>query len=242
MTLYQYWIDFYFLIEKEKNMEDAKQLELKRMGEFTYQRELKELKILYKSMMQLDVSIGTFNHRYNDVGSSVIFDTQNADGNGWKLIFMKIGVGTILEIFIRKGFIFSIRGNAEYQEFIRYFNVSGKKGEFSINDFINHLCNSIPSQYALNTQQRFNISRYRGDQEGIYPISFINWELIRARNPENTKSRSAENLAKTKELYPALYRATKDKDISIGYGNEPSNRTKGLSDAKISSDFFNSKD
>ena len=69
------------------------------------------------------------------------------------------------------------------------------------------------------------------DSEGIYPIGLKNWELIHAKNtklPKDKFHRRPENLAKTKQLYPELYQATKDKDISIIYGREQTKKIEDL--------------
>ena len=64
--------------------------------------------------------------------------------------------------------------------------------------------------------------------EGIYPIGITNWEVVHAKNPqllENTYHRSTKNLNKTKELYPKIYEATKNMDITIIYETEANDNT-----------------
>ncbi len=54
---------------------------------YSYCRMVDGLKTFYNSMRQLNVEIGTFEHKYNNVISDAIFDTR--DSGGWKLTFIK---------------------------------------------------------------------------------------------------------------------------------------------------------
>lgn len=190
------------------------------------------LKRLYVSMKKIGVSVGTFDHIYNNIQSSVIFDTRS--NWGWKLIFIKKGIGTVLEIPVVKGYKFSIVGDETYQEFRSYFEISGEKGIFSIKEFIQNLNKQIPQKYVLTDKARKVIIRYDKidkDSEGIYPIGIVNWYAVHVNNPDlpdDKFHRTAENLAKTKELYPQIYMKIKDLDISIRYGENEGQRTKEL--------------
>lgn len=156
-------------------------------------------------MRELHVDIGTFQHLYNNVRSNVIFDTS--DVNGWKLVFIKCGEGTVLTIPILKGYLFAIQSNEKYREFIRYFKINGEKGSFHIKEFESNLEKQIPTTYNVSDKERITISTYRNDHDGIYPIGIKNWELIHARDqniPKGKFHRSSENLNKTKNLYPDI--------------------------------------
>lgn len=51
------------------------------------------------------------------------------------------------------------------------------------------------------------------DSDGIFPIGIKNWEIVHAKNPMLPKDkyhRTNKNLSKTRQLYPAIYSATKD--------------------------------
>lgn len=196
---------------------------------FLYHSILNELKFLYNAMRKINVSIGTFEHEYNSVESSVIFDTRNSDG--WKLIFIKRIHGEVMEIPIKKGYQFVIDGDEKYREFRVYFEIGGGKGVFSIKDFINNLSRQIPAEYQLNDHKRRVTLRYDkldNESDGIYPIGVTNWEVVHAKNTELPKDkyhRTSNNLMKTKELYPKIYEATKNLDLTIIYGENPGVKT-----------------
>ena len=55
------------------------------------------------------------------------------------------------------------------------------------------------------------------DSDGVFPIGIKNWEIVHAKNPMLPKDkyhRTNKNLSKTRQLYPAIYSATKDMDES----------------------------
>ncbi|EPY6469413.1 DUF6037 family protein [Clostridium sporogenes] len=206
--------------------------------EYSYHGVVVGLKELYSSMRVLNVSIGTFEHEYNGVESSVIFDTRNLEG--WKLKFIKRIVGNVLEIPVERGYRFTIEGNEEYQKFREYFGIGGGKGVFSIRGFVEHLDHQIPAEYRITDETRKTILRYDkldNESEGIYPIRITNWEVVHARNPRLPKDkyhRTKNNLLKTKELYPRIYEATKNLDITIIYGERPGDKTGKLWNAIFS--------
>lgn len=200
---------------------------------FTYKSgTLEELKSLYQSMRILGVSIGTFSHEYNKIESAVIFDTR--DSNGWKLVFMKLIQGDVFEVPVKLGYKFTIDGDETYRRFREYFKIGGGKGVFSMSDFVNHLRQCIPVEYKLNDEKRHAVLRYDkldNESEGIYPIGVTNWEVVHAKNPKLNSDkfhRTNKNLIKTKELYPHIYVATRDMDITIIYGLTPGKKTEGI--------------
>ena len=202
------------------------------MAEYNYKSELQGLDIFYKSMKVLNVRIGTFEFKYNKVESDVIFDTRYTEQ--WYLVFIKRDFGNTLKIPINKGYKFTIIGNEKYREFINYFNIQGGKGHFSIKEFKENLESVIPNQYIVTDNTRKQVIKYDridDDSEGIYPVGIKNCEEIHAKNPELPKEkyhRTNKNLEKTRELYPKIYDVTKDKDITIIYRREPSERTKSI--------------
>lgn len=173
-------------------------------------------------MQKISVQIGTFEYIYNEIVSDVIFDTR--DSALWELVFIKRKYGDILSIPVKKGYCFTIEGNEKYKEFIDYFNIRRGKGQFSIKTFINHLKSKIPTKYNLSDNVRERILEYDGidvDNDGIFPIGIKNWDVVHANNPmlpKNKYHRSNNNLSKTRQLYPEIYLAIKDMDITIIYG------------------------
>lgn len=205
--------------------------------EFYYNSSIKALKNFYLSMRKINVQIGTFEYTYNEIVSDVIFDTRDSDL--WKLVFIKRGNGDMLSIPIKKGYRFTIKGNEKYKEFADYFDIGRGKGQFSIKDFVNHLNNKIPFEYGLSDNVRITILKYDGidtDSDGIFPIGIKNWEVIHAKNPMISKDkyhRTNKNLSKTRQLYPSIYLATKDMDITIIYGTIPGEKTEKLKKCKF---------
>ena len=183
-------------------------------------------------MRKINVQIGTFEYKYNGIVSDVIFDTR--DSELWKLVFIKRGHGDTLSIPIKKGYCFTIEGNEKYKEFVDYFGIGRGKGQFSIKDFVNHLNNRIPTEYILSDNVRKTILKYDRidtDSDGIFPIGITNWEVVHAKNPTLPKDkyhRTNKNLSKTRQLYPAIYLATKDMDITIIYGTMPGDKTEKM--------------
>jgi hypothetical protein len=204
--------------------------------EYSYSGVVEGLKSLYSSMRRINVEIGTFEHGYNAILSDVIFDTRCSDG--WKLIFIKRIDGSVLEIEIHRGYRFTIEGNIAYNQFREYFGIGGSKGVFSIKEFIGHLSVQVPSEYLISDEKRKSILRYDrldNESDGIYPIGITNWEIVHAKNnklPEDKYHRTSKNLAKTKELYPDIYEAIKNLDITIIYGTEPGEKTSKIKSKK----------
>ena len=200
--------------------------------EFYYSGSIEALKIFYLSMRKINVQIGTFEYSYNGIISDVIFDTR--DSELWKLVFIKRGYGEILSIPIKKGYRFTIEGNEKYKEFADYFDIGRGKGQFSIKNFVNHLKNKIPFEYSISDKSRRVIlkhDRIDTDSDGIFPIGIKNWEIVHAKNPMLQKDkyhRTNKNLSKTRQLYPAIYSATKDMDITIIYGTKPGDKTEKM--------------
>lgn len=204
---------------------------------FYYSGKIETLKTFYSSMRKINVQIGTFEYTYNGIVSDVIFDTR--DSELWKLVFIKRGHGDMLFIPIKKGYRFTIDGNEKYKEFADYFDIGRGKGQFSIKNFVNHLSSKIPFEYSLSDNVRRTILKYDRidvDSDGIFPIGIKNWEVVHAKNPMLPKDkyhRTNKNLSKTRQLYPAIYLATKDMDITIIYGRMPGEKTEIMKKCKF---------
>lgn len=199
---------------------------------YSYSGKVEKLSDFYKSMRQLGVQIGTFEHTYNHITSDVIFDTRNT--KQWNLLFIKRGIGDTLSVPLNKGYLLTVEGNEKYGEFIRYFGIRAGKGQFHIKDFVTNLNMQIPKKYQISDNTRKTILSYDkldSDSDGIYPIGVTNWEVVHAKNsnlPKVKYHRTEKNLLKTKELYPSIYQATKDMDITIRYGTKPGDKTNEL--------------
>ena len=183
------------------------------------------------------MQIGTFKYTYNKVVSDVIFDIRSSEL--WKLVFIKRNCGDILSITIKRGYYFTIEGNEKYKEFVDYFEIKRGKGAFSIKEFMDYLENIIPLKYILSDDLRRIIMKYDkidSDNDGIFPVGIINWEVVHAKNPKlpnGAYHRTNKNLSKTRQLYPAIYLATKDMDITIKYGELPGGKTKKIKECQF---------
>lgn len=199
---------------------------------FSYSGKIEKLSKFYKSMCKLNIQIGTFEHSYNKVTSDVIFDTRDIEQ--WNLLFIKRGTGETLSIPLNKGYLFTIEGNEKYSEFIMYFGIESGKGKFSIKEFVSNLNIQVPKEYEISDSRRkiiIGYDRLDSDSDGIYPIGVTNWEVAHAKNhslPKDKYHRTSKNLLKTKELYPDIYIATKEMDITIIYGVNPGDKTTEL--------------
>lgn len=198
---------------------------------FEFRRRIQKLGDFYGSMRAQHIDVGTFEHTYNGVNSHAILDTT---GTEWRLIFIKDVIGDVLSVPILRGYVFAIIGDDAYWEFVRYFNINGTRGNFHIGDFIDNLITQIPSNYVLNDNRRETVNTYTNydrNEPGIYPIGTINWQLQHVKHPEWPKDkyhRSDDNLRKTKQLYPNIYEATKDLDITIRYGQNSGQNTPNM--------------
>lgn len=99
---------------------------------------------------------------------------------------------------------------------------------------MNHLNNKIPSEYIFSDRvwkTVLNYDRIDNDSDGIFPIGITNWEVDHAKNPlqpEDKYHRTNKNLSKTRQLYPAIYSATKDMDITIIYRTMTGEKTEKM--------------
>ena len=199
----------------------------------TYSYKMNSICVFFKSMVDLGVSIATFDYDYNDIYSHVIFDTTTDE---WRLVFIQHQVGNVLELPIARGYKIEIRSFEKYSELRHYFNICGNSGSFKLSDFLSHFNNKIPTEYLLDDNKRKTIISYNkmdNCSSGIYPIGTINWAVVHAKNPQmdpNKHHRSEDNLRKTRELYPNIYNQIKTMDISIKYGDIPNERTESIKD------------
>ena len=58
------------------------------MAEYIFECYIEELKKLFASMREIDVSISSFAFNYKGINTSAIFDTSSL-ANGWMLVFLK---------------------------------------------------------------------------------------------------------------------------------------------------------
>ncbi|MCJ1989095.1 DUF6037 family protein [Lactococcus carnosus] len=181
---------------------------------------LKHLRLLHQEMKLVPVTASTFDFEYNKISCSCIFEANYL--NGFSITFLKKLSGEDLELPVRKGYIMDsyIENQELYFKFWRYFNLKASSGDFSMTSFYQSLNQYIPKTF--NIRQNYNrallVKQYNVEKKDRpYFLGFKNWKVIKAKNPETKGTRSEENLDKTKLLYPLIYEATKNHDISVRY-------------------------
>lgn len=168
-------------------------------------------------MKQLSISVDVFEYQYNNISCSCIFKPDYQEG--FSITFVKKSTGTIMKLFIKPGYDLQINGR-DFSVFCNFFEIGRGKGVFSMKDFINHFNNHIPIKPSdFSPEKRKLVSKVFKVEESdkVFFDYLINWDKIRAQNPNITSSRSKKNLDKTKMLYPEIYKEIKNYDISVAY-------------------------
>lgn len=181
---------------------------------------LENLQSFHIGMKKLGVSIATFDFVYNKVSCACLFEANYE--KGFSLTFFKTISGETLKLPVLPGYRVStyIEDPDFYNYFWDFFQLQQKNGGFTMKNFFENLNQKIPLYFNLNRNLDKPILAKKYDteeKERPYFLGFINWQVLRAKNPELKGSRSEANLEKTKILYPQIYQATKDYDISIRY-------------------------
>lgn len=181
---------------------------------------LQNLQLFHLGMKKLGVHIATFDFTYKNIVYSCLFEANYEEG--FSLSFFKQITGDSLKIPILPSYLVNtyIEDRELFTDFWNFFQLQAKDGGFTMESFFERLNKSIPSKFEINKNlNRPLISKkyVTEDKERPYFLGFINWQTLRAKNPEVRGSRSETNLEKTKILYPQIYQAIKDYDISVRY-------------------------
>lgn len=195
----------------------------------------------WKSMTTLGVDIAVFNHKFNNVDSSCIFDIQR--GNEFRLVFMNNGsLGETLVLPVNASIRWLVNTKEDRDKMKEYFGVVGGSGCFDFKTVNDSFSYNIPSEYALTDESRKIILRYdkidSKNGDGIYPIGLIDRNEQHRKNPNLPKDKyrqSPENALKTKTLYPPLYNLIKglgEYGVSVRYSMFPNEKTKNIISAK----------
>ncbi|EII4617385.1 hypothetical protein LHM76_002736 [Listeria monocytogenes] len=186
------------------------------------------LQKLHLEMRKLDITVDVFELTYNDIVCDVIFDTNPK--NTFSLTFMKKAIGTTLKLSIVPKFDLQVRGT-NYLPFLEFFKIQKGNSQMAVNNFSEYLERHIPNNANFPTTENKKILAKLYDVEDadkIYYDSYKNWDKARAKNPGLKMGRTTKNLMKTKLLYPQIFEAIKDYDISINYSTIPRNNEKEL--------------
>jgi hypothetical protein len=202
---------------------------------------IEHLRFLHQEMKLIPVTIATFDFEYNEINCSCIFETDYTEG--FSITFFKIITGESLKLPVHRGYMMDtyIENKELYFKFWKYFDLKAKNGEFSMNSFYERLNQSVPQKFSMKKNYNRPVLAEKYDTEKKdrpYFLGFKNWKIIKAKNPNAKGTRSAENLNKTKRLYPLIYEATKNYDISVRYTDHDSHKDEKF-EALLHSSFNN---
>jgi len=179
--------------------------------------QLTNLKPLYRQMMQNDLSYCVFAFSVNNVEFDIFYDVGVTPN---KIGFLPIGDNRQLWLNVRRGFF--IDDGLSKDQYYTLVNILGLErdpdNKFKPANFFNDFNNRIPEAYRqLNKRERATIVGRAYEVEEHLKTVYIG-----ERDWDNKlgipNKRSAENLEKTRLLYPDLYNRIKDKNISIRFG------------------------
>lgn len=171
-------------------------------------------------MRQLQLSVGVFDFRFNSIESKVIF---RVDRTPYELVFVKKQVGEVLIITVIPGY--RLLFDKETQEHVRSFFETRPGQGFFFKGLAELIAKTVPREAKppLPADRKAICIATGAEEPGkVYFKNLINWDEVNAKSlSENKKHRTSANLEKTKILYPDLYEAIKDHDISVCYTADP---------------------
>lgn len=195
---------------------------------------MSKLKKLYKQMKDRDLTYTIFDYRHNKIELIALFDIGV---DPFRLLLIKKGTQLTLSLNVKYGFILDIFLSSENFERLKEILEIPKmpKGEFSFktSKFFKEFNEKIPStlpEYTQSPELKQILARHYNSQEEekkIYVLGMIDWTT------KTKGSYTKENREKTRILYPEIYQAIKDKNISIKYtANEAYRNNRKFEDCK----------
>ena len=183
-------------------------------------KKLENLQMFHHGMKEIGARVATFDFEYNDISCSCIFQADY--DKGFSLNFFKLISGDSLELKIHPGYRIDtfIEDEELYKKFWKFFDMKVADGGFTMRSFVENLDHSIPQTFNpdINIDRPVIAKKYDVEEkERPYFLGFKNWEVLRLKNPNLKGKRSKENLEKTQNMYPLIYEAIKDFDISVLY-------------------------
>lgn len=175
------------------------------------------LKNLYKQMKDKDLTYTIFDYRHNSIALVAMFDI---DKNPFQLLIIKKGTNLTLSLDIEYGFsLETFLLPEDYEKLKEILEIPRMpKGEnpFQPSEFFKEFNKKIPStllEYTQSSEIKQIFAKFYNpdeDENKIYILGMIDWT-------GKNKTYSEKNREKTRILYPEVYRAIKDKNISIKY-------------------------
>lgn len=179
---------------------------------------MSRLKNLYKQIKDKNRTYAIFDYCHNKIKLIAMFDIGV---DPFQLLLIKRGTQLTLSFNIKRGFILDAFLSPEDYERLKEILEIPKtpKGEnpFQPSEFFKELNEKIPStllEYTQSSEVKRILARHYNPQEEenkIYVLGMIDWTT------KTKGSYTKENREKTRILYPEIYQAIKDKNISIKY-------------------------
>lgn len=181
---------------------------------------LTNLRTVCSQARRLNMTYCIFPFQKNKVKFDIYFDINK---NPYQLGFIVKGTSLSIWFNIQRGFIIDcILPKAQYNLLCSILNLKATDNftPFSTAAFFNEFNNSIPNQLLpldlyRDTVLQVAITKYSVEEpDNLYYWGKTDWNL-----PHNKGkgTRSAQNLEKTRILYPEIYDIIKNKNISIKY-------------------------
>jgi hypothetical protein len=189
-------------------------IERKLMSKEGFVVALSEMRRWHKAIENAGQTCDSFSFTREKKRYTVFLDIKDSP---YKLIICQHNTSLYCSMDVCRGYRIYVKDY--YNELRELLGIEyGMIKKFLPSDFLNELRSKFPDKYASEPRQLSLIARTFSveDPDKIYIYGSINWDKITG----NTKKRTAKNLEKTRLLYPDVYEAIKDSNISIIYTSE----------------------
>lgn len=176
------------------------------------------LQTLYKDMKSKNETYAIFDYKHNQIKLIILFDTKPQP---FSLLLCKRYSSQSLLLDIKQGFMLNpFLSPEQYKILLQMLEIQSGATKFLTSVFFQELDSKIPSQtcdYEMDTELRKIISYAKNfeDKDKLFLYGYIDWDKT-----GSGKQYTQANRDKTKILYPSVYNAIKDKNISVRYTND----------------------
>lgn len=181
---------------------------------------LKRLQSFHNSMRLYKTSVGTFDFEFNKVQCACLFEADYK--KGFSITFFKKITAENISLPILPGYNIStyIKPRELFIDFWSFFGFEKGNGTSHMTNFFKTFEATIPTTFSpkKNIKREVIVKKYNlEERDKPYFQGFVNWSIHNAKYPDKPRHRNPENLEKTKLLYPEIYEAIKEHDISVRY-------------------------
>lgn len=181
---------------------------------------LTRLQLFHKSMRIYKTNVGTFDFEFNNVQCACLFEADY--DKGFSITFFKKFSAENISLPIAPGYNIAtyIKPKELFIKFWTFWGFKNREGSSYMRNFFKTFEASIPSTFSpqKNIERKIIIKKYNLEEDDKpYFQDFINWSVHNAKYPEKPCHRNPNNLEKTRLLYPQIYEAIKEYDISVRY-------------------------